>query len=133
MSSRRFLSTVLLICAFALPAHAKDETLKGKINGLRCVTDNIKCPVDENDPLIDNLADFVLQAEDGEFFYLHNVSHRIKEGLTLRPIRVTGNVDRRYRSIEVSMIEIFEDGKYKEVWTPIRREKDYRQPGSTRR
>lgn len=122
-----------VLAAAVTPVQAKDEAVSGKINGLRCVTDNIKCPVDENDPIIDTLADYVLQVEGGEFFYLHNVKTRVKENLTLRTVRVTGVVDRRYRSIEVSMIELFEDGKYKEVWTPIRSEKDYRQPGSTRR
>ena len=124
---------ISVLAALVTVAEAKDETVSGKINGLRCVTDNIKCPVDENDPLINNLADYVLQVEGGDFFYLHNVSTRIKEGLTLRSVRVTGTVDRRYRSIEVSMIELFEDGKYEAVWTPIRSEKDYRQPGATRR
>lgn len=130
-SNRALLGLVLSVAM--MPAQAADETVNGKINGLRCVTDNVKCPVDENDPLIDNIADFVLQTQGDEFFYLHNVNPRVKARLTLRRVRVTGNVDHRYRSIEVSSIELFEAGKYEEVWTPIRSEEDYRQPGSTRR
>ena len=126
----------ILAVIFIAPSQAliaDDETVSGTINGLRCVTEKIKCPVDANDPVIESLADFVLDAGDGSFFYLHNVGTNAKEGLVLKDVRVTGTVDRRYRSIEASEIEVRSNGDYQTVWRPVRGEEDYKQPGSSRR
>lgn len=109
------------------------ETVAGTINGLRCVTDGVKCPVDADDPLIETLADFVLQADGENYFYLHNVGVEVKESLVLETVRVTGEVNRRYRSMDVERIEVEKNGEFTTVWTPARREDDYRQPGATRR
>ncbi len=67
-----------------------EETVAGTINGLRCVTDGVKCPVDADDPLIETLADFVLQADGEDYFYLDNVGVKVKESLVLETVRVTG-------------------------------------------
>ena len=127
---------LLGLAALALLAPAPgdaEEMVAGTINGLRCVTDGVKCPVDEEDPVIATLADFVLQTEGDGFLYLHNVDIDVKENLVLKPVRVTGEVNRRYRSMEVARIEVRRDGDYRTVWTPARDEDDYRQPGATRR
>lgn len=110
-----------------------EETVAGTINGLRCVTDGVKCPVDRDDPVIETLADFVLQSEGEEYFYLHNVGLKVKESLVLRTVRVTGEVNRRYQSMDVQRIEVEKNGEFKTVWSPVRREDEYRQPGATRR
>ena len=123
----------LLVALGAAANAGAQETVVGTINGLRCVTDGVKCPVDSDDPLIETLADFVLKADGEDFFYLHNVDIDVKEGLVLRTVRITGEVNRRYHSMDVQRIEVEKDGEFKTVWTPARREDDYRQPGATRR
>ena len=129
------LGIALGLCAVLGPVGdaRAEETVAGTINGLRCVTDGLKCPVDAADPVIETLADFVLEAGGEDYFYLHNVAIEVKESLVLEQVRVTGEVNRRYRSMDVQRIEVEKNGEFKTVWTPARREDDYRQPGATRR
>ena len=66
------------------PAFAKSHpaTLKGTIEGALCVLNGKKCPPDDLDAhlLIEN--NFVLLASNGKYYYLPNISRKVKLRLT---------------------------------------------------
>lgn len=125
------LATSLLAGLLPLPAAA--GTIEGKINGLRCVTDGVACPVDKQDPVIGSVSDFVVQQSDGNYFFIHNIPLRTKARYALETVRVTGEVDLKYRSVKAVKMEVLEQGSYRRVWTPRRTTDDLRMPGASRR
>ncbi len=129
----RFLGLATLLAGLLLPLSAAAGTIEGRINGLRCVTDGIACPVDKQDPIIASESDFVVQQADGSYFFIHNIPRRTKARHALDAVRVTGEVDLKYRSVKAVKMEILEQGSYRRVWTPRRTTDDLRMPGASRR
>ena len=131
--AKSLLATSLLAGLLLLPLPAAAGTIEGKINGLRCVTDGVACPVDKQDPVISSVSDFVVQQSDGTYFFIHNIPLRTKARHALETVRVTGEVDLKYRSVKAVRMEVLEQGSYRRVWTPRRTTDDLRMPGASRR
>lgn len=130
----RILAALLLSGPLLLPTQAAEAgVVEGKLNGLRCATDGTACPVDKQDPVIGSESDFVVQQADGSFFYVHNIERRVKARHALDTVRVTGDVDLKYRSVRAVKMEVLEQGTYRRVWTPKRTSDDLRMPGASRR
>lgn len=112
------------------------QTIEGKINGLRCATQGIVCPIDKLDPMIAAEQDFVVQLPDGSFYYIHNLDRAVKARYVLEDVKITGEVSDKYRSIDASKLEVKRDGEYKTVWSPELQATIWQelvQPGATRR
>lgn len=130
---------MLLLCAALLlpfSASAATETYEGIINGLKCAIEGLVCPIDKLDPMIEAESDFVLQRPDGTFYLLPNVDRRLKTRYVLDQVRITGEVNPRYKAIDVEKFEVRRNGDYRTVWTPELEAKiweELRQPGATRR
>jgi hypothetical protein len=98
-------------------------TLKGTIEGALCVLNGKKCPPDDLDAhlLIEN--NFVLLASDGKYYYLPNLSRKVKLRYVTKDVRITGKV--KDESIIVDTLEAKEGGKYKLVWSEKKQKREF--------
>lgn len=96
------------------------NTVTGRLNGHDCAHAGIACPVDPQDPRLLLERDFVLQQEDGDYFFLSNIPRSTKLQYLLKDIKVVGNKNNRYNTVEVYEMMIMQDDEWKSVW--IRRE-----------
>jgi hypothetical protein len=96
------------------------ETVTGKLNGHDCVHAGISCPADPQDPHLLLERDYVLQQENGDYFFLMNIPRSTKLQYVLKDIQITGRINKKYNSVEVYELKIIQDDEWKSVW--IRRE-----------
>jgi len=97
---------------------AKKKTIEGRMQGLNCVIHGHVCPVDGIDPHIVYEPDFVLHLVGTEHYLLLNVPHVVKVRYVGDKIRVTGDVNQKYRTMKVEKLEVKRSGKYEMVWSP---------------
>ena len=107
-----FLATLLV-----LPLTVNAAQLEGKINGISCAIAGVVCPIDKLDPLVALEKDFVLQQPDGSFYLMPNVDRAVKARLVLDDVIVTGEVNDRYKSIQVEELQVQRGGSLKTVWS----------------
>ena len=74
----------------------------------------------------------MVQESDGSYYYIYNMDRRTKAIYALQPVRVHGEINRRYKSIKATKVEVMVRGTFRTVWTPRRGFKGLRQPGATR-
>lgn len=106
----------------SLQPKVKLESVTGRLNGHDCAHAGIACPVDAQDPRLLLERDFVLQKESGDYLFLTNIARSIKLQYLLDDIKVIGNRDLKYNTIEVYELMIMQDDEWKSVW--IRREQN---------
>jgi hypothetical protein len=106
----------------SLQPKVKLESVVGRLNGHDCAHAGIACPVDAQDPRLLLERDFVLQQESGDYLFLTNIPRSTKLQYLLNDIKVTGNKDSKYNTIEVYELMIMRDDEWKSVW--IRREQN---------
>ncbi len=92
-------------------------TISGKINGLRCAVEGTWCPMDRLDPYIATESDFVVVVSGGDFYYLPNLSRDIKVRHVLENVQVIGDVDSKYRTIQVEELHVKSGSEFKKVWS----------------
>jgi hypothetical protein len=123
----------LLCGVLLLPLYAgAAETVEGTLRGLRCVTDKTGCAESKRDPRIRVQSDFVLVRPDGDFYYIFNIDRDTKMQFVLDTVRVTGEVNERYQSINAQRMQVRKGNTWETVWTPGRPYIPRRQPGATR-
>jgi hypothetical protein len=118
-----FIVSVALIVPGTVIAKTHITTLKGTIEGALCVLNGKKCPPDDLDAhlLIEN--NFVLLASDGKYYYLPNLSRKVKLRYVTKDVRITGKV--KDESIIVDTLEAKEGGKYKLVWSEKKQKREF--------
>lgn len=118
-----FIVSVALIMPGTVIAKTHATTLKGTIEGALCVLNGKKCPSDDLDAhlLIEN--NFVLLASDGKYYYLPNLSRKVKLRYVSKDVRITGKV--KGESIIVDTLETKEGGKYKLVWSKKKQKREF--------
>jgi hypothetical protein len=77
------------------------ESVIGRLNGHDCAQAGSACPVDAQDPRLLLERDFVLQKESGDYLFLTNIPRSTKLQYLLNDIKVVGNKNRKYNTIEV--------------------------------
>jgi len=118
-----FIVSVALIVPGTVIAKTHATTLKGTIEGALCVLNDKKCPPDDLDAhlLIEN--NFVLLASDGKYYYLPNLSRKVKLRYVAKDVRITGKV--KGESIIVDSLEAKEGGKYKLIWSKKKQKREF--------
>ena len=121
---------------FLASASAEPVTVKGFVNTLSCAEEGTICPIDRLDPHIAASRDFVLQERQvaGEFYFLPNLPRDTKVRYVLEEVEVTGELNRRYNSIEVQEFRVKRAGTFRTVWSPSLQAREYQQltpPGSS--
>jgi hypothetical protein len=118
-----FILSAALIVPGAVIAKTHATTLKGTIEGALCVLNGKKCPPDDLDAhlLVEN--NFVLLASDGKYYYLPNLSRKVKLRYVAKEVRITGKV--KGESIIVDTLEAKEGGKYKLIWSKETQKREF--------
>ena len=118
-----FILFAALIVPGAVIAKTHATTLKGTIEGALCVLNGKKCPPDDLDAhlLVEN--NFVLLASDGKYYYLPNLSRKVKLRYVAKEVRITGKV--KGESIIVDTLEAKEGGKYKLIWSKETQKREF--------
>jgi hypothetical protein len=118
-----YIVSALMVLSGAAFAKSHKETLEGTIEGALCVLSGKKCPPDDLDAhlLIEN--NFVLLASDGKYYYLPNISRKVKLRYVGKEIRITGQV--KGESIIVDTMEAKKNGNYKIIWTKEKQKKEF--------
>lgn len=111
----------LMTMAYSLPVMAKNATtFDGRMQGYNCVIHGHACPLDSLDPHLALEPDFVLYLEKGDYFLLPNVARIVKAKYVHQPIRVIGDLNPKYNSIDVDELQIKNGDAYKTVWSKKR-------------
>jgi hypothetical protein len=116
--------------AFILPVGARaSKTMKGWIQGYNCVVHGHRCSIDKMDPHLMLEPDFALILNDGSYWLMPNIARHVKAKFVHNAIRVTGDLNSKYNSIEVDKLEVKKNGSYATVWSKemMRREMENRQ------
>jgi len=71
------------------------------------------CPVDKADPMINLEKDFVVVTASGDYYFLSNIGLGLKGKYALETVEITGDVNKKYKSINVKTIKF----KGKVVWS----------------
>ena len=117
---RNILLTLVLVIALALVAPVgayAAKNFEGWMQGFNCVTHGHKCPIDTLDPHIMLESDFVLLLNDGDYFLLPNIARIVKAKYVHKAIRVIGNVNSKYKSIDVDQLQVKDGSSFKTVWS----------------
>lgn len=105
-----------LIALLTMPVTSMAETFSGKLNGHGCAHAGSSCPVDRLDPHLALESDFVLQKQDGDYYFL-SMPRSTKVRYALEQVQVTGDLNKKYHSIDVNEFKVKSNGKYKIVWS----------------
>jgi hypothetical protein len=129
---KNILFTFVLITALALivPVGARaSKTVEGWIQGYNCVVHGHRCPIDTLDPHLMLEPDFALIVNNGNYWLMPNIARNVKAKYVHNAIRVTGDLNSKYNSIDVDKLEVKKNGSYTTVWSKemMRREMENRQ------
>ena len=99
-----------------LAGTAQAEILEGRMNGLRCASNNTVCPA-QFDPHVVIELDYVVSLRSGQFYYITNMDRETKMHHVLSRIRIEGAISAGKTSIRADKLWVKEDGEYELVWT----------------
>jgi hypothetical protein len=118
-----FMASASLIVSGTAFAKTHTTTVEGTIEGALCVLSGKKCPPDDLDAhlLIEN--NFVLLTPDGKYYYLPNISRKVKLRYVAKDVRITGKV--KGESIIVDTLEAKEGGKYNLIWSKEKQKREF--------
>lgn len=96
---------------------AMTTTIEGTIQGFTCLTHGKVCPVDRFDPHLSVENNFVLVGMDKGYHFMPNLDQSILARNIHKKARITGNVNPKYKAVDVKKVEIFNNGSWREVWS----------------
>ncbi len=108
--------SIPLLALLTIPVQSMAETFTGKLNGHGCAHAGTTCPVDRLDPHIALESDFVLQKQDGDYYFL-SMPRSTKVRYALEQVQVTGELNKKYHSIDVNEFKVKKNGKFKLIWS----------------
>lgn len=116
MTIKRQYRWILLLC-LALPPVAQADRIEGRLNGLDCASKGKWCPTDKDDPHVLLERDFVVQTEDGNYFYVTNIDWKTKLKYVLRHVRVEGEFSDRLSAIAADEFWVKQGDEYRLEWS----------------
>lgn len=93
------------------------ESVEGTIQGFNCVTNGKTCPVGKEDPVIATERIFVLFTADDTYYFVPNLDRAILARHIARPVRITGVMDAKYRSIRAESLEVKTADGWRTTWS----------------
>jgi hypothetical protein len=110
--------TVVSLVLVGSPLFAAEGTIEGTVQGFTCVTSGKVCPVGKEDPMIAAERVFVVLEKGGkDYYFVPNLDRAILARHINQMVRVTGNMNPKYRSINANKLEVKEGGSWKTVWS----------------
>jgi hypothetical protein len=94
------------------------DSIEGRLNGLDCASQGEVCPTDKDDPHVLLERDFVIQTEDGNYFFITNMDWRTKLHHVLSMVRVEGKRSEKLMAISADEFWVKQDsGVYTLEWS----------------
>lgn len=116
---------ILMTLAYITPvAVDAAQMVVGRVEALDCIIGSKICPADSLDPHMALVTDFVLfLGKDSENYLLPNIPRKVKAQYFDKDVRVTGQVNKIYMTMEAKKLEVKDSGTYKTVW-PTKSKRD---------
>ncbi|MCB1758938.1 MAG: hypothetical protein KDI68_04040 [Gammaproteobacteria bacterium] len=73
-------------------------------------------PTDRLDPHLVFERDFVVQTDDGNYYFITNLDRAVKARHVLKMVRVEGEKSPKFNAINASELWVNEGGGYKVIW-----------------
>lgn len=111
--------SALALSLSAGAAFASTTTISGTVRGYLCETLAKACPIDPNDPVLEEERVFVVAQPDGSYIFVPNVDRIVLRRHFSEKVRVTGSLDPKYRAVRADSIEEYVPAydSWKTVWT----------------
>jgi hypothetical protein len=106
----------VMISLVPLAGFATQLSVEGTIQGFNCVTQGITCPVGKEDPMAAVERVFVLLTDSDDFYFIPNVDRAVLARHINQKIRVVGDMNTKYKSIQASQIQVMKKGDWKNTW-----------------
>lgn len=108
---------VLALLAFVSTGALADR-IEGRLNGLDCASHGEICPTDKEDPHVLLERDFVVQTEDGHYYFITNMDWQTKLQYVLSMVRVEGKRSEKMMVIAADEFWVKQpDGEYQLKWS----------------
>ena len=115
---KKMLLLTVLMGMFFVPTLVLAGEVVGSIQGLQCVTTGKTCPIGKEDPVIAAERVFVVLTAEGDYYLVPNLDRAIMARNITEQVKVTGNINKKYRSITAKTFQVWQDdGKWKETWS----------------
>jgi hypothetical protein len=115
------LKTFLVAALFTFMATgsgiSQAATLEGIVQGYSCMVVEKACAVDQNDPRVAAEKNFVVIQKDGTSYFITNVDASILAQNIFNEVRVTGDINNKYKSVAADRLEFFSKGAWHEAWS----------------
>jgi hypothetical protein len=111
----------LLVLFFSLflllPTSAMAGSVEGSVQGLMCVVLGSFCPTDKADPVVKAERVFVVVTPSKKYYFVSNVHREVLVRNINQKVRVTGELHRKYPSIDAAQIDVWTKGEWKANWS----------------
>jgi len=107
----------MAVALILLPGLAGAGTVEGSIQGFTCVTMGKVCPVGKEDPLIAHEKTFGVYTHDNEFYFVPNMDRAVLSRYINNRVKVTGTVNKQYKSVNAENLQVFKEGKWETPWS----------------
>ena len=108
---------VVVLAMVLLPAWAMAGSVEGSVQGFTCVNTGKVCPIGQEDPMIAVEKIFGVFTADGKFYFVPNLDRAILAKYINQKVRVTGEVNEKYKSIQADKLEVYKDGQWALPWS----------------
>ena len=102
---------------FAMSGLVMAGTVEGTVQGYTCVTTGKVCPVGKEDPLIAHEKTFGVYTFDNEFYFVPNMDRAILSRYINKRVRIVGDINAKYKSVQAQHLEVYENGKWGTPWS----------------
>jgi len=120
----RLAFSIPILASLALPSAVMADTYTGKLNGHGCAHSGMTCPVDRLDPHVALESDFVLQKDDGDYYFLTDMPLSVKRRHALAVVKVDGKLNERHHAIAVNEFRVKMGDSYKLMWSKAMQKKE---------
>lgn len=110
----------LMLIAFALfllPVLAFAAQIEGTVQGYHCVTQGKVCPIGQEDPLVALEQVFVVLTAKEGYYFVPNLDRALLARHIGEKVRVTGNVNAKFKAITAEKFEISKKGGWVVTWS----------------
>ena len=114
---KRLIPLIICLAFVLIPSWAMAESVEGVIQGFNCVTKGQLCPVDKEDPVVAVESMFVVLTDSGDYYFIPNLDRAILARHIRQKVRVTGDINKKYKTIKAESFEVMEKGAWKMTWS----------------
>lgn len=109
----------LIACAVFViaPALVFAGQVEGTVQGLNCASKGIACPIDKKDPVIATESTFVIITGPSAYYLVPNLDRAVMAGHVAEYVKVTGEINEKYKSIEADVLQVKKKGEWVTVWS----------------